>query len=305
MCEQIFHKVHRIVKWVSHIDVKALYISTKCGINTPMKATDFSESELRMQEYVEHAISRLGGVREVAVAAGVSRRTVYAWKNGERFPSRSNLNRLSGVLMRCAPSESPVPEFPAADGRESAAGLGVHENDGTEYGRRAAFGATGAAAHAAHPLHDFSDMPDLRGVLDEFVFVSKADARPSAGGGSLQTGAENVERHAFRLDWLLSKTHDTSSLRLMEVMGRSMEPTLHNGDDVLVNEGDTYLVEDKVYVVRVQDEIYIKRFARTPGRLLFRGDNRDLAYQDIEIDPQDVSCDWTVIGRVIWAGKEL
>ncbi|MFV0421102.1 S24 family peptidase [Oleidesulfovibrio sp.] len=248
-----------------------------------------------MQAFIEDAIRLLGGVSDVASAAGVSHRTVYAWKNGERFPSRSKLSKLSSHLERLAGHNDD--------------GSGLKEQEVA----RDSGGASYSVREAASPQYGPADggrasllpVPPRADLLGEFVFVAKADARPSAGGGSLQTGAETVERHAFRLDWLLSKTHDTTSLRLMEVMGRSMEPTLHNGDHVLVNEGDTYLIEDRVYVVRVQDEIYIKRFARTPGKLLFRGDNRELAYQDIEVDPQDQACDWTVIGRVIWAGKEL
>lgn len=140
---------------------------------------------------------------------------------------------------------------------------------------------------------------------EDFVLVEKARARPSAGGGSLETSGEREGAYAFRLDWVMQKTTDTTRLKIMEVMGRSMENTLHNGDMCLVNERDRELVEDRIYVIRVHDEIYVKRFSRAPGRYLFRGDNRELAYQDIEVDVTDESLNWEIIGRVIWAGKEF
>lgn len=230
-----------------------------------------------LQQFIADAIVLLGGVRALAAIAGVSERTVYAWKNGERFPSRTNLNRLSEHLERNSDG-SYVASVPQPHWR------GLRERLPKPYG---------------------SDPEDAARLTEEFVFVDKAEARPSAGGGSLQTSDRPEERYAFRLDWVLQKTHSSEGLRIMEVMGRSMEQTLHNGDLVLVNERDKHLVEDRVYVVRFNDEIYVKRFARTPGRYHFRGDNRELSYQDITIDPQDEALNWEVIGRVIWAGKEL
>ena len=84
-----------------------------------------------------------------------------------------------------------------------------------------------------------------------------------------------------------------------------METTLHNGDLVLVNEQDKNLIEDRIYVIRVQDEIYVKRFSRSPGQYMFLGDNRELDYQDIFINLRENDLNWEVIGRVIWAGKEF
>lgn len=238
-----------------------------------------ASGDWRIQEFIAEAIGLVGGIAELARIAGVSERTVYAWKNGERHPSRTNLNRVTEYLESMVDGgwgQTPSPSRHA-----------LYERTQDGYGSPESGGA-GAA--------DF---------LDSFVFVEKALARPSAGGGSLETGGEHDGVYAFRLDWLMRKTTDTSRLRIMEVMGRSMENTLHNGDMCLVNERDKELVEDRIYVIRVHDEIYVKRFSRAPGRYLFRGDNRELAYQDIEVDVTDESLNWEVIGRVIWAGKDF
>lgn len=245
-----------------------------------------ASGDWRIQEFIAEAIGLVGGIAELARIAGVSERTVYAWKNGERHPSRTNLNRVTEYLESMVDGgwgQTPSPSRHALHER-TADGYGSPERTFPEGGADVRSGAH---------------------LLDSFVFVEKALARPSAGGGSLETGGEHDGVYAFRLDWLMRKTTDTSRLRIMEVMGRSMENTLHNGDMCLVNERDKELVEDRIYVIRVHDEIYVKRFSRAPGRYLFRGDNRELSYQDIEVDVTDESLNWEVVGRVIWAGKDF
>ncbi|WP_027361816.1 S24 family peptidase [Halodesulfovibrio aestuarii] len=255
---------------------------------------DYSEEEWQLQEFIAESIKLVGGVPKLAEIAGVSPRTVYAWKKGERYPNRQNLKKLTRYLEKVAEQTESSTElyFPLSVGAERR---GASEHVGRSDVAQVDDAATTFLAPPRGP-DDFQD---------EFLFVDKAEARPSAGGGSLATSDYSDGRYAFRLDWILHKTQDVNSLKIMEVMGRSMESTLHNGDLCLVNQSDKDLVEDRVYVVRLDDEIYVKRFSRIPGKYLFRGDNRELAYQDIEIDPRDESRSWEVIGRVIWAGKDL
>lgn len=301
-------------------------------------STTTSAQKQELLHFIAEAIALVGGVSELARIAGVSDRTVYAWKNGERHPSRTNLERLTAHLEAVADGTWYAPDAPRPAWQEVRERLHDSWSDGgRETFRRegdprehATSAKPASFAHAdspanlanpeqagAHRTQRHAHFPPFggrqnaqhkgvhEGVSDEFVFVEKAQARPSAGGGSLETSGQQEESYAFRLDWILQKTADTSRLKIMEVMGRSMETTLHNGDLVLINENDRNLAEDRIYVVRVHDEIYVKRFSRTPGKYLFRGDNRELEYQDITIDVSDESFNWEVIGRVIWAGKEF
>ena len=296
------------------------------------------EQEHQLQSFIAEAIRLVGGVSVLADIAGVSVRTVYAWKKGERFPSRANLHRLTMHLNEMAGQiESSVEiAFPTPygstvqpAGAAQTFGSAGEQIDNAQSGRleqgagsqnvtASSHSSSQSGAHDAQSSSQFGSQPSVNAseqrsggqhnhvdVLDEFVFVDKAEARPSAGGGSLATSDAHDGRYAFRLDWVLHKTRDVNQLKIMEVMGRSMESTLHNGDLCLVNEADKTLVEDRIYVVRLGDEIYVKRFSRVPGKYLFRGDNRELSYQDIDVDPRDESVSWEVIGRVIWAGKDL
>ncbi|KAF0235086.1 MAG: hypothetical protein FD177_245 [Desulfovibrionaceae bacterium] len=139
----------------------------------------------------------------------------------------------------------------------------------------------------------------------EYAFIRKALARPTAGGGSLETSGETEGGLVFQLAWLKQRTTSSPDrLRVMHVQGDSMSPTIEDGDVVLVDEGKAELVPDRVYVVRKGEEIYVKRFRKTPDVLLFMGDNRARDFEDVKVFPGDVN-GFAVIGRVLWAGKEL
>lgn len=142
---------------------------------------------------------------------------------------------------------------------------------------------------------------------DEYAFIPRALARPSGGGGSLMTSGETEGALAFRREWISRKTRTSPErLRVMMVVGESMSPTIGNGDIVLVDEGaqGKELVEGRVYVIRKGEEIYVKRFRKGVGKLMFLGDNRDMDYLDVTVNDGDED-GFKVIGRVLWAGKEF
>jgi hypothetical protein len=142
---------------------------------------------------------------------------------------------------------------------------------------------------------------------DEYAFIPRALAKPAAGGGSLETSGETEGALAFRREWISRKTRTSPErLRVMVVAGDSMSPTIDDGDIVLVDEGcqGGELKEGRVYVIRKGDEIFVKRFRKGVGCLLFMGDNRGRDYLDVEVKEGDED-GFRVIGRVLWAGKEL
>lgn len=165
-------------------------------------------------------------------------------------------------------------------------------------------------------LESMSRIADAAGLVitqkgmangDEYAFIPRALARPTAGGGSLETSGETEGCLAFRREWLGRKTRTSPErLRVMLVSGVSMHPTIDDGDIVLVDEGSQgkELVEGKVYVIRKAEEIFVKRYRKGVGEDLFLGDNRATDYHDVKVRPGDED-GFEIIGRVLWAGKEL
>lgn len=141
----------------------------------------------------------------------------------------------------------------------------------------------------------------------EYAFVRKVSARPSAGGGSLETSDSTEKLLAFRRDWLSSRTtSNIENISAMEVPSDSMSPTINRGDIILVDEGNSgrMLIDGKIYVVRQHDEIFLKRYRKGIGKMLFLSDNQDMKHLDFEVLESDAD-HFQVFGRAIWVGREL
>ena len=82
-----------------------------------------------------------------------------------------------------------------------------------------------------------------------------------------------------------------------------MEPTLHDGDDILVDRSDAGArMRDGIYVLRIDDALVVKRLALHPvsRRVTVQSDNP--AYADWpDCSPDEIHC----IGRVIWTGRRV
>ena len=92
---------------------------------------------------------------------------------------------------------------------------------------------------------------------------------------------------------------DPSMLSSIVVAGDSMEPTLRDGDEILVDRSPLAW-RDGIHVVRAGDALLVKRLdTGRPGTLALVSDNP--AYRVIELPPEDVQ----VIGRVVWKSGRL
>ncbi|WP_291328318.1 S24 family peptidase [Desulfovibrio sp. UCD-KL4C] len=146
--------------------------------------------------------------------------------------------------------------------------------------------------------------PSTGADMDSFHHVPKVLARPSGGGGSLQTDDTVEDTYAFRLDWL-TKKGNPDCMKLMAVTGESMAPRIEDGDHILVDESQKDLYEGRIYVVRIDQEIVVKRIAKEPGKILLMSDNPEAQPKKIEIDLKDLSLSWEPVGRVLYVSKDL
>ncbi|WP_461208374.1 LexA family transcriptional regulator [Desulfocurvus sp. DL9XJH121] len=135
-----------------------------------------------------------------------------------------------------------------------------------------------------------------------FDFVPMVDARLSGGGGSLETSDRVVGYYAFRRAWLGSRGR-IDAMRLMRVTGQSMEPTLEDEDVVLVDLSQRDILAGKIYAVRMDDEIVVKRLEKKPGTLVLVSDNRRF-YDPLEVQLSE-QVNLEVVGRVIWMAREM
>lgn len=137
----------------------------------------------------------------------------------------------------------------------------------------------------------------------EIMMLPMVEARLSAGMGSFETSEGVERRYAFRTDFLMRKGQP-SQMVLMRVDGDSMQPSIVNGDVVLIDQSQREPRAGKVYAVGVEDVVYLKQVNAVPGKIILSSYNPD--YPPIEVDARgDLSNGIRIIGRAVWVGREL
>lgn len=139
--------------------------------------------------------------------------------------------------------------------------------------------------------------------MEEFVLIPGYRVQVSAGHGSLTQGELEPCRHlAFRRKWLRWRGFDEKELAIVWSKGDSMEPTISNNDTLVVHLGRTRPVDGHIYVVRNDDQLWVKRLQVLPGAWLLLSDNKH--YQPIEV-PKDEQHTFEVIGQVVHIAHDV
>lgn len=135
-----------------------------------------------------------------------------------------------------------------------------------------------------------------------YAMLPKVEAKAGAGS-SLETGDRVEAYFAFRRDWLSRRGIPADKAVLIDVKGDSMEPLFRAGDTLLVDTSDTEIMDEKIYVVTLQDELKVKRILKEARGIYLHSENRK--YDDECLTMEDVNNLLRVHGRVRWVGKEL
>jgi phage repressor protein C with HTH and peptisase S24 domain len=133
----------------------------------------------------------------------------------------------------------------------------------------------------------------------DWVDVPRLALGASAGPGRLANEEQAIGTFRFSSRWLRGQGLDPAMLSAIAVTGDSMEPTLRDGDEILVDRAPRPL-RDGIHVVRVEDAVLVKRLDMArPGAIALISDNP--AYRPLELAPYAVE----VIGRVVWKSGRL
>jgi phage repressor protein C with HTH and peptisase S24 domain len=131
------------------------------------------------------------------------------------------------------------------------------------------------------------------------VDVPRLPLGASAGGGALTADEAPIGAFRFSVRWLREQGLDPAQLSAIRVEGDSMEGTLRDGDEILVDRTPRPL-RDGIHVVRAGDALLVKRVDTSrSGRIALVSDNP--AYRTLELAPGEVD----VIGRVVWKSGRL
>lgn len=137
-----------------------------------------------------------------------------------------------------------------------------------------------------------------RRVAGEWADVPRLPLGASAGPGAVAGGELPVGQMRFSARWLKTNGLDAAMLSAIEVEGDSMDPTLRDGDEILVDRTPRPL-RSGIHVLRLDDVLLVKRVERAGDALRLISDNR--AYPEIERAAGEVE----ILGRVVWKGGRL
>ena len=146
---------------------------------------------------------------------------------------------------------------------------------------------------------------ELRAIKEAYTegdFVAIAEVDTSAGAGAVVNDEKVTGHMKFPYRWLHNRGLRPAACRIIRVTGDSMEPTLPNGAAILVYLGSKGRQDGKVFVIRMGDDLVVKRTIRDPemGWLLV-SDSPDKSTWATRPWPEDAD----IVGEVKWAGKAL
>ena len=118
--------------------------------------------------------------------------------------------------------------------------------------------------------------------------------RAAGGAGDPIFGDLTERRYAFHKS-IIPDWAQRDSLLSIEVTGDSMQPTINDGDILLVDRSQTEPLSGQIFLVHTPDGLIVKRLRRTKGRWMLISDNGGHK-------PRPVGPDDRIVGRFVWTG---
>ena len=135
---------------------------------------------------------------------------------------------------------------------------------------------------------------------DANIAIPVYDLTASAGYGAWVNGETIKYRLTFSaIDIKRLMGGNPKHIYLLYVAGASMEPTLYNRDMIAIDVSKTEAVNG-LYVVRIDNELYVKRIKFTSKSAVLISDNPE--YPPITAQYND---NFELIGRVVWFSRRM
>ena len=129
--------------------------------------------------------------------------------------------------------------------------------------------------------------------------VSVVRIAAAAGDGSEIEDEQVTGNLWFGRDWLDRHGLDPTRCVVISAVGESMEPTIWHGASILVDRERVSWRSDRIFVIRTQDGLVVKRAGKDSGggRILMS----DHPAWETTPFPDDAE----VVGQVVWTGRSL
>ncbi|HDR9033675.1 TPA: helix-turn-helix transcriptional regulator [Burkholderia vietnamiensis] len=245
--------------------------------------TDVSVSFLApgIKNRIDELCRRIGDREAAAAVAGVSAVMLRRYIKGESKPPFeviANLARAAGAGLDWVAFGDTVP--PTSGGNAST--------------------LPGAAAQAVEVRDTLGNPVDV----SEFVFIPRYNVKAAAGHGQAVTDEAPKHTMAFRRYWIENYLHACpTDLSVLSVKGDSLQGILNDRDVILIDRSQT-TGSAGLYVLRIDGDVIVKTLQRLPGGIL-KVSSANTAYEPFEVNMAQPPSDFEIIGRVVWAGRQM
>ena len=137
----------------------------------------------------------------------------------------------------------------------------------------------------------------------DVVLVPRLDVRVSAGFGRQVIPGDMLEPMAFQRAWLRSLGVSPADAEIAWAEGDSMEPTIKDGDMMLLDRGWGRVIDGKIYVFVRDGMVSVKRLHTLAlGGLMLMSDND--RYPTQTVTASEIN-DLRIEARVVWYGRAI
>ena len=132
-----------------------------------------------------------------------------------------------------------------------------------------------------------------------YVFLPLVEARAAAGSHGGLSSDNIVDFIAFSEGYVRQTLHrNPQNLALLTASGDSMDPTIRDGDLLLVDTSARRIEGSRIYVLAIGGALMVKRIQlRLDGSVVVKSDN---AVYESEVVPADQTSTLNILGQVIW-----
>lgn len=138
---------------------------------------------------------------------------------------------------------------------------------------------------------------------EEFDTVARFDALSAAGDGMVNFDEPPIDHLAFSRKWLSQNGINAGTSVLINVRGDSMEPSIYDGDLVMLDRRRTAIRSGRIYVFRDPDDgLRVKRLELIDGAAIsLRSDNPKYPPEH-RTGPEMNRISENIVGEVVWSG---
>lgn len=138
---------------------------------------------------------------------------------------------------------------------------------------------------------------------EQFITVPFYNVHLAAGAGALNDDRPATSLVAFHQDWFVNNDISPIETCIVLIRGDSMEPSLSDGDPVMIDTAKKTVRNGRIYAfVQADGEARVKRLRHIkPNGIALISDNET---HDLEIVTGEDANDLKIIGEVVWSGHK-